>query len=82
VTWQTGQSTFWVSVVDDGRGFDPSADRPEGHFGLTHLEERAARLGGRLTLDSGVGRGTRLSLEAPWMRPEPRAVASAAPPVH
>jgi len=82
VTWQTGQNTFWVSVVDDGRGFDPAADRPQGHFGLSHLEERATRLGGRLTLDSVLGRGTRLSLEAPWIRPEQRAVAAAAPPAH
>ena len=55
-----------VEVVDDGEGFDP--DDPElrsHHLGLTSMEERARELGATLELQSTLGRGTRISLEAP-----------------
>jgi signal transduction histidine kinase len=52
-----------LSVRDDGRGFDPGsvADARAGHFGLTGMRERAARLG-QLAIDSGRGRGTRVEM--------------------
>lgn len=52
-------------VQDDGRGFDPEAAPgvDEGHFGLTLLRERAAGLGGTLTVNSGPGRGTAIRFE-------------------
>jgi signal transduction histidine kinase len=55
----------WVD--DDGRGFVPS-DGPGGDLsgtGLTSMLERAAMIGGRLTLDSVPGRGTRVELLVP-----------------
>jgi signal transduction histidine kinase len=54
-----------LEVADDGSGFDP--DDPElrsRHLGLTSMEERARRLGGRLSVDSGAG-GTTVRLEVP-----------------
>lgn len=64
----------WVSLVwdeervvleigDDGVGFDPASARPCGGLGLRSMEERAARLGGRLKVDSSPGRGTLVRLE-------------------
>jgi two-component system, NarL family, sensor kinase len=50
-------------VQDDGRGF--SGDSRPGHFGLTMLAELAHESGGRLDIDSEVGRGTRVSVEVP-----------------
>lgn len=53
-----------LSVSDDGTGFDP-AKTPgvnEGHFGLQGIRERLDALGGTLTIDSSIGRGTRVSL--------------------
>jgi signal transduction histidine kinase len=53
-------------VADDGDGFDP--DDPElrsRRLGLTSMEERAARLGGRLRITSRGGRGTTVELEVP-----------------
>ena len=41
-----------LRVVDDGRGFDPTAV-PDGHLGLTGMQARAERLGGMLTVDLG-----------------------------
>lgn len=47
-----------VSVVDDGCGFDPSAERDHASLGLASMRERVVLLGGRLTIRSRRGRGT------------------------
>jgi signal transduction histidine kinase len=51
-------------VTDDGRGFVPGRP-PEGHFGLLLMRERALAAGGRLTVESAPGRGTRVKLDLP-----------------
>jgi signal transduction histidine kinase len=53
-----------VVVTDDGRGFAEGV-RPEGHFGLLVMRERAWAAGGALTIDSAPGRGTRVALDLP-----------------
>lgn len=55
-----------LRVIDDGRGFsvDGSANRPSG-FGLVSMRERAEALGGRLTVASRPGEGTRVELVLP-----------------
>ena len=52
-------------VEDDGVGFKtPAADAADGgHIGLGLLRDRAARLGGRLQIESEPGEGTRVALE-------------------
>ncbi len=52
-----------LSVTDDGCGFDPSAVRGQ-RLGLTSMEERAAELGGALTVESSAN-GTTVRLEVP-----------------
>jgi signal transduction histidine kinase len=56
-----------VSVADDGQGFElePALDRRQRSLGLFGMRERAALVGGRLSLDSAPGRGTRVRLEIP-----------------
>jgi nitrate/nitrite-specific signal transduction histidine kinase len=56
-----------LTVQDDGRGFDPRAPQrdAEGHFGLSIMRARAARIGAGLRIDSAPGQGTRVSLT--WM---------------
>jgi PAS domain S-box-containing protein len=51
-----------LHVADDGRGFDTSAPRKSGSFGLLGMRERAALLGGEIKIDSAPGKGTRLEL--------------------
>jgi PAS domain S-box-containing protein len=56
-------------VEDDGKGFDAAAtlrrtDAMAG-FGLHSMRERAAALGGTATVDSAMGRGTRVVIEIP-----------------
>ena len=55
-----------MEVADDGAGFDP--DDPElrsRRLGLTSMEERAERLGGRLEIVSAPGSGAVVRLEVP-----------------
>lgn len=54
-----------LHIVDDGRGFDTTAEHP-GHFGLTNMKERAQAVGANLTIKSSPGEGTELLLEANW----------------
>ena len=55
-----------LRVVDDGQGFavDDAAGAPAG-FGLVSMRERAEALGGRLTVASRPGQGTRVELVLP-----------------
>ncbi len=52
-----------LEIIDDGVGFDPTAAEEGGGFGLRTMAERAARLGGTLTLESKPGHGTRVRVE-------------------
>ena len=59
-----------TSVCDDGCGFpaaDPTAESA-GHFGLTVMQERARRIGGRLAIESKIGGGTRIEVKVPLER--------------
>ena len=50
-----------LRVVDDGSGFDPSADG--SGFGLGAMRERAALVGAELSVTSGPGAGTEVAVE-------------------
>jgi signal transduction histidine kinase len=54
--------TLQVSIQDDGRGFEPRAEKGVGILGM---EERIARLGGKFRIDSHLGRGTTVTFELP-----------------
>jgi signal transduction histidine kinase len=53
-----------VEIRDDGRGFDPAGGHP-GHFGLDSMRSRAAEIGGRFTIASARGSGTRVRVRVP-----------------
>ncbi len=56
-----------VEVVDDGRGFDPEETlaRAARSLGLFGMHERAGYVQGELSLESGLGRGTRVRVVIP-----------------
>lgn len=55
-----------VEVEDDGSGFDPEAETARtGGVGLIGMRERAAMRGGKLSIWSEPGAGTRLFVELP-----------------
>jgi signal transduction histidine kinase len=57
--------TLGIVMGDNGVGFDPAAPRPDGHYGLTMMLERIARLRGELKIDSSPGQGARLEMRVP-----------------
>jgi signal transduction histidine kinase len=54
-----------ILVEDEGPGFDTSAEVGADHVGMRLMKERAARVGGRIELDSRPGAGTRLEAILP-----------------
>jgi signal transduction histidine kinase len=65
-----------VSVIDDGRGFDPEVT-PLG-MGLQNMSDRLAALGGRLEIKSVPGRGTNVFGRVPISAPQGQSVAVSA----
>lgn len=62
-----------ISVVDDGRGFDPAQpdSSATGGFGLPSIRAQMRAIGGQLDIDAGPGRGTCATLA---LTNDPRAV--------
>ena len=56
-----------VRVKDNGKGIDPAVaeNGKPGHFGLQGMRERAARIGGRLSLVSSANSGTEVTVVVP-----------------
>jgi signal transduction histidine kinase len=71
-----------LEIADDGHGWD---GRPagSGHHGLEHMRKRAEAVGGALTIDTGLGRGTRVRVDVPGHRafapPEAAGTGGAGP---
>jgi len=59
------QRDHWIIAIveDNGIGFDPATVEGNGHHGLVGTQERAAILGGTLTIESALGQGTTVYLE-------------------
>jgi signal transduction histidine kinase/ligand-binding sensor domain-containing protein len=73
-----GRGHFRLLVRDDGQGIDPEVLKAgrEGHFGLSGLRERAAKIGARLKVRTAAGAGTEIDLIVPavaaFEHPAPR----------
>jgi two-component system NarL family sensor kinase len=59
---QRGQEMF-ITVEDDGRGFDISALTGKGNMGLTNIRTRVDYLKGKLDIQSTPGVGTTVNIE-------------------
>ena len=55
------------NVADDGAGFDPNA--VVAGLGMANMQDRLTAIGGRLTIESAPGAGTRLAGTIPLRRP-------------
>jgi len=54
-----------ISILDDGRGFDPTQILPD-HYGVGIMGERAEGIGASFKIDSWIGKGTEVSVD--WSR--------------
>ena len=55
------QGQLRLIISDDGCGFDPSRPGDEYRYGLRGMRERAEMIGGTLSVESQVGKGTQIS---------------------
>jgi signal transduction histidine kinase len=68
VTLRTDAGAVWVTVTDDGAGFDSSRGVEGGHLGLKAMHERVRVAGGHLEIRSSPGEGTTIDFELPTGR--------------
>jgi signal transduction histidine kinase len=66
LTRSNGQ--VFLSVSDDGQGFDPSRIGASVGLGLINMRERARQLNGTFEVDSEPGRGTTMKVAIPFRR--------------
>jgi signal transduction histidine kinase len=69
LTW-LGTEQVQLCISDDGKGFDPSSSAGAPgvaghHLGLGMMRERVEALGGRVSVDTEIGRGTAVRIELP-----------------
>ena len=55
------KTSVTLEVVDDGRGFDPKSTS-KGGMGLRIMQERVAKLDGKITIKSALGKGTKITV--------------------
>lgn len=70
VTLQVYTDEVEIVVTDNGAGFDPTlpdhlADQPTVGWGIVGMRERALLLGGKCTIETAPGAGTRVRVVAP-----------------
>jgi signal transduction histidine kinase len=61
-----------LEISDNGKGFvpprSPAEFAPGGHYGLLGMHERVELIGGKLTIESAPGKGTRLKIHLPTIQ--------------
>jgi signal transduction histidine kinase len=62
ISGRIDRSNGVCTVIDDGKGFDPSYE-PDGHFGLMGMRERAEKIGATIDFQSEPGTGTTVTVE-------------------
>jgi nitrate/nitrite-specific signal transduction histidine kinase len=60
-----GQDYFALSISDNGVGFNPQVVDTDQHFGLEILNERMAKVSGRITLTTTENYGTIVNIHVP-----------------
>ena len=66
ITFENSEGYACLKVEDNGQGFDPNVLSTVGefpHLGLVTMKERAVSIGGQLSVQSGPGKGTMISVE-------------------
>ncbi|WP_107995218.1 sensor histidine kinase [Trichococcus paludicola] len=64
LTLNFGQEELRVTIADEGKGF--IYDPYHLGFGLLNLRERAHSVGGKIEVDTGIEKGTRITMSVPY----------------
>ena len=54
-----------ITIEDDGKGFDVSSIKNKDGIGLQSMQKRIELLGGKMDIDSAIGKGTSVNIELP-----------------
>lgn len=68
VTFEGEGTYIRVAIEDDGKGFDPKKVTNGFHVGLHSMKDRAKGVGGKLTVESVPGKGTKVIALIPWKK--------------
>jgi signal transduction histidine kinase len=63
IKWEVDQ--FYISIIDDGKGFDIRSVSAGQHFGLEIMRERITDIGGAVEIVSSQSTGTTVWMNAP-----------------
>lgn len=63
VTLTYEDNALSLVISNNGKGFDPDALPPAGHFGLRGMHERINRIKGEIKIESDLEKGTTVSIE-------------------
>jgi nitrate/nitrite-specific signal transduction histidine kinase len=75
VSIEVGADDVYLTITDNGKGFDPAVAQEHGGIGLKSMRERAEQLKGSFTLQSHIGEGTSIRVclpvaSVPTLRPD------------
>ncbi len=59
------EKSIYLSIQDNGGGFDVDSHHGESHLGLKGMEERVSFLGGQIDISSEIGKGTEVFVNIP-----------------
>lgn len=62
VRFRFTEENCWMTIQDDGVGFDPATALREGGLGLRGIAERVNQLGGTLSVESTPGHGAKVQV--------------------
>jgi signal transduction histidine kinase len=65
ISLRHNDTTLWVAVTDNGVGFSASESTFPSGRGLSNMEERTKYLHGKFTVESTVGKGTKVMIQVP-----------------
>jgi two-component system sensor histidine kinase DegS len=76
VAIETTDRVIRVKICDDGKGFDLKKVMEQAagkaSFGLLSMKERIELLNGKITIDTAIGSGTKITVELPVVTEEAR----------
>jgi signal transduction histidine kinase len=64
-----GQGEIRLTITDSGVGYEPAQVKERNGLGVISMRERLRALGGRLSIQSGPGEGTRVEAVVPIEQP-------------
>lgn len=66
VLLNTESNKLVMEVIDNGTGFDVHNTGRQDSYGMIGMKERVVLLGGKLNVESEIGKGTNIRVSIPW----------------